>query len=70
MIGFQINVESYQGSGDDTATNNLRIKCSNGQFLEGDGMDFGIWREIHFCPDQHAFCGLQTQVETYQGNGK
>lgn len=73
MHGFQLNVETYQGSGDDTATNNLRVKCENHQtpeqFLEGDGTDFGLWREILVCPNQELICGLQTQVEPYQGDG-
>lgn len=66
--GFQLNVESNQWSGDDTASNNLRVTCSlNSQFIEGDGMQFGVWREIFQCPWNEYFCGLQTQVEPYQG---
>ncbi|ODM92210.1 Vitelline membrane outer layer protein 1 [Orchesella cincta] len=65
--GFQLRVETYQGSGDDTATNNMRIFCSNAadpnQYIEGDGLNFGIWGETRRCFSTQAIAGLQTQVE-------
>lgn len=65
--GFQLRVEPNLNSGDDTATNNLRVFCSNqgdpNQYIEGDGLSFGIWGETRRCFSDQAFCGLQTQIE-------
>lgn len=77
IYGFQLNVEPYRESGDDTATNNLRVFCSNdnnpaNDFVQGDGQNFGLWsptEDIRRCLPGQAFCGLQTQVEVYQGDG-
>lgn len=64
----QLRVESRQGSGDDTAANNLNCKCSNNDFMNGDGTEWGGWMAF----SQHCskgICGLQTRVERSQGSG-
>ncbi|CAL8129056.1 unnamed protein product [Orchesella dallaii] len=65
--GFQLRVEPYMGSSDDTATNNARFFCSNApdpnQYVEGDGLEFGSWSETRRCFTNQAVCGFQTQVE-------
>jgi len=74
LNGFRLRVEEYQGSADDTATNNIRMYCNSladpGDFLEGDGLEFGFWRSVMRCSDNEYICGLQTQVEPNQGDGK
>jgi len=66
--GFQLRIEEG-GEPDMTATNNIRILCSdnpNGS-IEGDGLGFGLWRNIFICGDGFAACGIKTQVESDQG---
>jgi len=63
--GFQLRSEDG-GKRDDTAANNFRAVCTTGS-LDGDGLEFGSWRQIHTCADNFAVCGLKTQVEPDQG---
>lgn len=65
LYGFQMRVEPFQGSGDDTASNNIRFFCSASQndFIEGDGLNWGDWTEPQFCLEKQAICGIRTQVE-------
>ncbi|CAL8129059.1 unnamed protein product [Orchesella dallaii] len=69
--GFQLRVETNQGNGDDTATNNIRVYCSNEpdptRYVEGDGLNFGIWSEARWCFSTQRICGIQTQVEDCSG---
>jgi len=70
--GFQLRSEAYQGNGDDTAANNLRIFCNlpaSPEMIEGDGMTWGSWTERQNCLNGQAVVGFRTQVEPYQGNG-
>lgn len=70
--GFQLRVEPYLGSGDDTATNNMRVFCSGdpNNYVEGDGLGFGLWGESRRCFSDQGVCGLQTQVEDCNTTGK
>lgn len=77
VSGFELRAERDQGSGDDTATNNLRIFCTYPPFVgvgeqmkEGDGLTYGRWTGARRCNSNQAICALQTQVEPDQGNGK
>jgi len=68
--GFQLRSEAYQGNGDDTAANNLRVFCtSSPEMIEGDGQDWGSWSERQDCLNGQAVTGFRTQVEPYQGSG-
>ncbi len=60
------------GGRDDTAANNLDIRCSqpNGDgshWLRGDGRTWGSWGRNIFCPSGTAVCGIATQVEGREG---
>ncbi|CAM4663401.1 unnamed protein product [Leuciscus chuanchicus] len=66
---FQLRVESSQGSGDDTAANNINFKCSGGQVLEGDSTDWGDWGNWSPTCEGKGICGIQTRVEPPQGRG-
>jgi len=56
--------EKNQLLADDTAANNLRVICSGGQILDGEGLTFGDWTAERHCPRQHYVCGIKTQVES------
>ncbi|CAM4663437.1 unnamed protein product [Leuciscus chuanchicus] len=66
---FQLRVESSQGSGDDTAANNINFKCSGGQVLEGDSTDWGDWGNWSPTCEGKGICGIQTRVEPPLGRG-
>jgi len=63
--GFQMRSEEAQNLLDDTAGNNLRIFCNGEQnsYVQGDGLELGIWTAVRHCPMGSALCGLSTQVE-------
>jgi len=65
--GFQMRTEkkSYMIGADNTAANNIRIKCSYNT-VEGDGGSDGKWGEGKTCDNGFAICGLKTQVEPDQ----
>ena len=68
IIGFDLKVESSQGSGDDTATNMIGILYFNGDArLVAHVGTWGNWGAAVKCPVGQAICGLRTQVEDYQG---
>ncbi|XP_056425950.1 vitelline membrane outer layer protein 1 homolog isoform X1 [Hyla sarda] len=68
FISFSLRVEKPQGRGDDTAANNIRMKCSDGTIIEGKG---GYWGEYGDWSGECAkgICGIRTRVEKPQGNG-
>ncbi|XP_070605815.1 vitelline membrane outer layer protein 1-like [Erythrolamprus reginae] len=71
LVSFSLRVELAQGSGDDTAANNIEFTCSDGQVLMGYGHnwgDFEMWSSD--CPStSKAICGIRTKVEREQGSG-
>lgn len=71
VVGFMLRVEALVGIDDETATNNIRVICSNLKepfnYIEGDGLGFGAWRAAVKCGPREAVCGLQTQVQPDRG---
>jgi len=61
-VGFEMRTEEPTLF-DNTAGNNMRLYCSDGNVLEGVGMDWGIWTGPLFCPNTMKICGMRTQVE-------
>ena len=75
VTAFRLDVEPDQGSGDDTAANNLVVQCrllntTTGQY-ELDGESPTTWGSIQVwsgsCPMNSAVCGLRTKLQVYQG---
>ncbi len=71
VVGFQLRVEKGNLiDADETATNNLRIFCSNhapGAFIEADGERWGNWTASRICGPDEGVCGIQTQVQPDRG---
>jgi len=58
-----------QGGGDDTATNNVRMMCTDGQVLDVEGPVMGDWLSNATCPAGSAISGVRLQIEKNQGGG-
>jgi hypothetical protein len=65
MIGFQFRSQENMGVlGDDTAGNDLWMKCSDGTLLtQSGGTTWGTWGNYFECNYGHI-CGIKTLVET------
>ncbi|XP_062867899.1 vitelline membrane outer layer protein 1-like [Trichomycterus rosablanca] len=67
LKAFQLQVDSYQWAGDDTAANNIQFKCTGDQVLYGSGMGWGFWGDWSPVCSGTGICGIQTKVEAPQG---
>ena len=63
-----VRFESNQVEGDDTAANDLKLKCKDdGKWKFGDNLGgWGEWKSLGDCPKDSVICGLQTRVQKYQ----
>ncbi|XP_075037375.1 vitelline membrane outer layer protein 1 homolog [Mixophyes fleayi] len=68
VVSFQIKVEPNQFVGDDTALNNIKIQCSNGEQLEPKGDPWGSY-SLWSGKCNSGGCGIQTKVEKPQAFG-
>lgn len=71
---FRPRSEPQQGSGDDAAAIDLKLRCSNNdgsisEIVGGDILTFGDWTLEQTCPPETAICGITTQIEGVQGDG-
>ncbi|CAG7733778.1 unnamed protein product [Allacma fusca] len=63
-VGFELRSDPYHGLWyDDTAANNMRLSCTKGTIVEGDGESWGDWTGVQYCPRGFRICGIKTQVE-------
>lgn len=70
VTGFDIKIEGGQGSGDDTAANDIDLYCQNGTMLSATGAGpWGTWTPKYSCPVGQAVMGLITRVEDPIGSG-
>ncbi|XP_070605813.1 vitelline membrane outer layer protein 1-like [Erythrolamprus reginae] len=71
LVSFSLKVEPAQGSGDDTAANNIQFTCSDGQVLRGQGLNWGECEKWSSrCPStSKGICAIRTKVEEEQGSG-
>ncbi|XP_067232584.1 vitelline membrane outer layer protein 1-like [Chanodichthys erythropterus] len=71
LTAFQLRVQSAQKLQDNTAANNIRFKCSQGEgtdlLLQGDGTDRGEWGDWSPLCQGKGICGIRTRVEEPQG---
>ncbi|XP_056099620.1 vitelline membrane outer layer protein 1-like [Rhinichthys klamathensis goyatoka] len=72
FTSFHLRVESPQGSGDDTAANNIMFiygtRDVNSGWIEGMSTDWGEWGNWSPTCEGTGICGLQTRVEESQGS--
>jgi len=68
VVGFQLKVKKNKQSGDNTATNDIRIVC--GQYDRplwtvniSQGEQGGDYGTIQLCPPLMAVCGIRTQID-------
>lgn len=66
--GFNFRSEGRQYGGDDTAGNNVKMRCNNRMELDGQGTRWGSWDHKSFqgCPDESFLCGVQARIEDEQ----
>ena len=79
VVGFRMFSEPSQGSGDDSATNNIQLVCRgpglNGdvtEYVTGDGDYYSgaVWGSYsEICPPGQAVSAIQTKYESDQGSG-
>ena len=68
LTAFQLKVEPPQGgNNDDSAANDARFRCSNGDVLSvSNGAAEGLWGDwSDSCP--LGICGIEVKVEADQG---
>ena len=69
----QLRSEKWQGGGthggDDTATNNVRMMCTDGEVLDVEGPVMGEWLSNATCPADSAISGVRLQINKDQGGG-
>ena len=63
----QFKSEKWHRNADDTAGNNLNMKCTDGEVLKGDGERFGEWSDFVACPSDTIICGIRTKLEKSEG---
>ncbi|XP_067325732.1 vitelline membrane outer layer protein 1 homolog [Anolis sagrei] len=67
LESFALRVEEERGVAQDRmGATNVRFTCSGGEELEGPGLDYGEFGPPS-APCRKGFCGIQTQVEPFQG---
>ena len=66
-----------QGEKDDSGTNNVRMKCTDGKVLNAltftaeqpDTPDWGTWLDFESCPLGYAISSLRVKIQKDQGEG-
>jgi hypothetical protein len=64
LNGFKLKVEPPQGAADNTATNGIRMFCSDGTEINNNHEGpWGDWSEAFMCPENKYICGYRQQIE-------
>jgi len=69
VAGFSIKIEPKQGSGDDTAANDIDLKCLNRATVSANvNTGWGNWHGDYYCPAGQAVVGLTSRAENFNGS--
>ena len=74
LSGWRQNVEGSQGSGDDTALDNVEYRCRDietwtaKENLKTNAEEWGKWSRWKECPRGQFICGIETRVEDPDGD--
>jgi Vitelline membrane outer layer protein I (VOMI) len=69
MVGASLRIEPGQGSGDDTAADDMQGVClDSSTVVAPGGAAFGAWGGKVSCPSGSAVCGIQVKFEGSQGD--
>ncbi|KAJ7313329.1 hypothetical protein JRQ81_004620 [Phrynocephalus forsythii] len=67
LVGFSLRVEPIRPTAQDyMGATDIRMACSDGQILEGEGLSYGEYGEWS-PPCGKGVCGIQTKVEPQRG---
>jgi len=67
FTGFNMRFQAYCGGDcDDTAANDLQLKCDGSWMGIASPTSWGTWNEKH-CPNDQVICGLRTRIERSRG---
>lgn len=71
VVGAMVANQPSQGAGDDTASNDVHMKCLNGPVLQAAGeTSWGVFpASFTLCPSGWGVCGASVRVEPDQGSG-
>lgn len=70
MVGGSIRFEGNQRSGDDSAANDVKVRCSDGNDIQANGgLTYGSWQSRSTCPTNSSVCGVKVRFEKGQGSG-
>jgi Vitelline membrane outer layer protein I (VOMI) len=70
FVGGRMRIEGPQGSGDDSAGNQVAMTAVNGvESLPSSMTGWGSWNSTTSCPLGTAVCGIQTRTEPNRGSG-
>lgn len=67
IVGLKLKSEKDQGSEDDTALNQIKMLCSNGDLIVSGSGTWGTWQSTLSCPNKQPMTGFQLQIEPYAG---
>ena len=66
MTSFQLRVSPAGTEADNTAVNDIRFRCSNGDEINGIGNTDGTWGDYSdVC--ENGICGMETLLQPYAG---
>ena len=74
LSGWRQNVEGDQGSGDDTALDNVEYRCRDIESwkktddFKVKAEEWGTWSRWKECPEGEFICGIETKVEDPDGD--